>query len=186
MAGPVPRNRGREDRAPATGRLCHRKVSVRSIVVRLYNLANDALGVALGSLGVRCGGATLRRAEDGSIRVYEDVGGPVGRFIKAINGGRDAAMAVGHVVLYTRRFDLATAGHRWLWAHERAHVRQAEYLGPLYLPLYLLGLLPSSLWALWRREARLFHDGHVMEQLANRSADRAVPEVAARRRGGHG
>ncbi len=163
------------------------QMPVRSILVRLYNLANDALGVALGSLGVRCGGATLRHAEGGSVRVYEDVGGPVGRFIKAINGGRDAAMTVGHVVLYTRRFDLATAGHRWLWAHERAHVRQAEFLGPLYLPLYLLGLIPSSLLALAKRNPALFHDGHVMERLANRSADRAVPEVAARRqRGGRG
>ena len=138
----------------------------------LWNLPNEAIGRAFGLFATGCGGASLRWEESGRIAVYEGIGGPVGRFIRAINGGRDAAMTIGSVVLNTSRFDTAERG-RWWFAHERAHVGQSQVLGPLYLPLYLLGLIPAGLWALVKHNARLVHDAHPLEVLANRSAAKA-------------
>lgn len=73
-------------------------------------------------------------------------------------GWRYDAITFGHVVLATAPMD----AH--LLAHERAHVRQYEAWGPLFLPAYAL----ASLWALFR--GRGAHDGNHFERAADRSA----------------
>lgn len=148
------------------------------------NRLNDLWGGVLGRLALH-GGARRWRLHGGRVVVYDGCGGLVARYIRALNSGCDAAVAVGHVVLYTQRFDLSMAGDRWLLAHELAHVAQAERLGFLFLPVYALGLVPAVVrWLLHRLRGRRgsFHDLHPMEEAANRAADREVPE-AARPRG---
>ncbi|MHB1004891.1 MAG: eCIS core domain-containing protein [Chloroflexota bacterium] len=144
---------------------------------------NSLLGNSLGALSLRLGGATRRELEGGRVTLYEGCGGPAGAFIKAINGGRDAAITIGHAILYTRRFHLEDAADRWLLAHERAHVAQAERMTWLYLPRYLVGEVPAALrwWRRRRRPDRLpLHDLHWMEIEATSVANAAVPEAARR------
>lgn len=50
--------------------------------------------------------------------------------------GGVAAIALGHVVLAQDERSLD-----WTRAHERVHVRQCEYWGPLFVPAYLLASL---------------------------------------------
>jgi hypothetical protein len=143
------------------------------------NRLNDLYGNALGRLAMASGATRTLLA--GGVVVYEACAGPVGWFIRRINGGREAAVTVGHVVLFTLRFDLSSPADRWLLAHERAHVSQAEALGILFLPTYSLGLVPAAALWFWHRlrgRRRPLHDLHPMEVAANRVANVAVPEAA--------
>lgn len=159
--------RGEPSRGPSTG----------AFLLSVWLGVDDLVGHGLGYVAVRFGGASVRWAEDGAIAVYEDCGGPVGGFMRAINGTpwRPVAMAIGRAILNTGRFPAHGQWGRWWYAHERAHVGQAKVLGPFYLPLYLLGLVPAALLALGRRDFRLLHDAHLMELLASRAAEGKVP-----------
>jgi hypothetical protein len=84
------------------------------------------VGLALGVLGR----GRPRWSEEFGCLVFEGVRGPSGRALAAVGAG---ANALGHVVL--SRFEHTPER---LLAHEAAHVRQAERLGPLLIPAYLL------------------------------------------------
>ncbi|MGE3841437.1 MAG: hypothetical protein AB7I50_07605 [Vicinamibacterales bacterium] len=54
--------------------------------------------------------------------------------------GGVAAMALGHVVVGQDAESL-----EWTRAHERVHVRQCEYLGPFFVPVYLLASVVAAM-----------------------------------------
>jgi hypothetical protein len=78
----------------------------------------------------------------------ERVGGPAARgwlFILPPNKYRFiGAVALGHVIVAAPSMLKGEAG-RWTLAHELAHTRQHDVLGPLYLPLHGLCQLLSSI-----------------------------------------
>lgn len=101
------------------------------------------------------------------------------RLVPLRGGAR--AMTLGHVVLGRTALDLLHTR-----AHERAHVRQTEMLGPLFAPAYFL----AGVYA-WLRGKRAYRD-NVFERQARsaenapstppripQSADRAFPGAAA-------
>ncbi len=144
------------------------------------NRFNSALGRAVARLG-RAERATHIAPPSTGLAVYDLCAGPAGWLIRAINGGGDAAITLGDVVLFTGHLDPSLAGHRWLLAHEAVHVRQARRLGLLYLPLYLTGAaLTLPLWLFLRLRGRRpsWHDLHPMEMAASLEADRREPLVA--------
>lgn len=96
------------------------------IAVTLWAAPLSVVGLAFGLLG---GGRPRWDATHGCL-VFEGTGGLSGRALEAVGAG---ANAVGHVVL-SRHEHTPPA----LLAHEAAHVRQAERLGPLLLPVYVL------------------------------------------------
>jgi len=65
-----------------------------------------------------------------------------GRLGRAIGG-----LALGHAILLSRRYDDGSLVGRVVLAHELAHTRQHDVLGPLYLPLHIGAQLVSAL--LW-------------------------------------
>ena len=83
----------------------------------------SAVGLVLGAAA----GTTPRRSN--GVLLFAPAAGLTGRLIR-LRGY--AAMALGHVVIAT---DGPSAA---LLAHELVHVRQAERLGPLFLPVYLV------------------------------------------------
>jgi hypothetical protein len=84
---------------------------------------------------------------------------------------RARAMTLGHVVLGRDRAALASTR-----VHERAHVRQAERWGPLFLPAYAA----ASLWAFLRGGHR-YLDNHfeVEARRSEREPRRGPGESAA-------
>ena len=86
----------------------------------------SAVGVLIGLLG---GGRPRWDPEFGCL-VFEGVGGLPAMLLRGVGAG---ANAIGQVVIST--YDPTS---RRLLAHEALHVRQAERLGPLLLPLYVL------------------------------------------------
>ena len=54
------------------------------------------------------------------------------------------AVTLGHAILYRPGIFLGPQGRRVL-AHELAHTRQHDWLGPLYLPLHVLAQASSAL-----------------------------------------
>lgn len=126
------------------------------------NWGNDALGTGLGLLG----SGQIRFDAEGNL-LFENVRGPVATGLKRINNTNDpVAMTLGHVILSTDPIDESVErGAKWL-AHESAHVRQSELLGPSYIPAYVL------LWLLSGRD----HDTHPMEQQASAYQGRYWPE----------
>lgn len=97
-----------------------------------------ALGLLLAGLAI-CTGGRVRRV-DGVLEVH---GGGVRRLLEEavpIPGGADA-MTLGHVVVGRTAASLARTR-----AHERAHVRQCERWGPLFVPAYLA----AGAWAALR------------------------------------
>jgi len=111
----------------------------------LWALPTTVVGLSFAGLAILTGGKL--QISDG---VLEATGGVVRWFLThcvPIKGGV-SAMALGHVVLGVDRYALErTRGH------ERAHVRQCERWGPLFIPAYLL----ASLWQyLHGRQA--YHD----------------------------
>jgi len=75
-----------------------------------------------------------------------------------------AAVTLGHVVLYRRGlFDGMTG--RLILAHELAHTRQHDWLGPLYLPLHILAQSVSALLSIGERPRHSrVHDNNPLEQ----------------------
>jgi len=100
----------------------------------LWTLPTNGLGHLAGAVASRSLG---RRVESplATARVYL-LDGSLGQAI----GG----VALGHAILLSRRYDLATLRGRVVLAHELAHTRQHDVLGPLYLPLHVGAQLVSS------------------------------------------
>ena len=74
------------------------------------------------------------------------------------------AVTLGHVILHRPRFFEGTAGQLIL-AHELAHTRQHDVLGPLYLPLHILAQSVSALLSLGRAPTHTrVHDHNPLEQ----------------------
>jgi hypothetical protein len=69
--------------------------------------------------------------------------------------GYVGALTLGHVVLGYSKEILSAYRH-----HERAHVRQYEVLGPIFLPVYLA----ASIWA-WLK-GRGAYEGNYLERKA--------------------
>jgi hypothetical protein len=74
------------------------------------------------------------------------------------------AVTLGHVILHRRRFFTGQHG-KLILAHELAHTRQHDILGPLYLPLHILAQSISAVLSLGRpaRHSRV-HDYNPLEQ----------------------
>lgn len=112
-----------------------------------WSLPNSALGVLLVALALASGGRAARVCG-----VLEAHGGLVAfmlRRLVPLRGGA-SAMTLGHVVV-ARDIDCLERTR----AHERAHVRQYERWGPLFLPAYL----GASLMALVRGQ-HYYRDNH--------------------------
>ena len=103
----------------------------------LWPAPATVIGLVFASLALRRGRVT---AVDGVIEAY----GPLLRWalthLTLVRGGI-AAITFGHVVLVRDAESL-----EWTRPHERAHVRQYECLGPLFLPAYIA----ASMWAVAR------------------------------------
>jgi hypothetical protein len=74
------------------------------------------------------------------------------------------AVTLGHVILYRPGMFDGRVG-RLVLAHELAHTRQHDWLGPLYLPLHILAQSASALLSIGRppRHSRV-HDNNPLEQ----------------------
>jgi hypothetical protein len=74
------------------------------------------------------------------------------------------AVTLGHVILHRPGLFEGLEGHLIL-AHELAHTRQHDWLGPLYLPLHILAQATSALLSLAGRPAHSrAHDHNPLEQ----------------------
>jgi hypothetical protein len=75
------------------------------------------------------------------------------------------AVALGHAIVHASDF-LAGERGRLALAHELSHVRQHDWLGPLYLPLHALAQLASALLYLARprRDCTPQHAYNPLEQ----------------------
>lgn len=123
-------------------------------------LAAYAWAAPLTAAGLLVGATsgTMPTVRDG-VLLFAPAGGLAGAVLRTRGF---AAGTFGHVVLAVR--DPSPA----LWAHELAHTRQAERLGPLMAPLYL-GLLATHGYA-----------RHPMERAARRAGRRVRTAEAAR------
>jgi hypothetical protein len=101
------------------------------------------------------------------------VGGPVAvGWLYPIRAGLGldwvGAITLGHAILFRPGFlDAKTTRARLTLAHELAHTRQHDWLGPLYLPLHILAQLASAALTLARGgPARVspVHDHNPLEQ----------------------
>ncbi len=107
---------------------------------KLWTSPNTLLGVALGALALPFGARW--RVGDNAVSV---IGHPLIDLLGI------SAITFGNVVLYRRgahpdlrALDYRRARWQRLGDHERAHTRQYERWGPLFLPLYLaLALVPG-------------------------------------------
>jgi hypothetical protein len=124
----------------------------RGLFSSQWDLGNDDIGVVAGLLG----GGQARFTSEGSL-VFENVHGDVGDTLRSWASGGQNAVTVGHVILNTTVFPKSNPF--WL-AHESAHVRQSEVLGPFYLLAYGALLITSG--------GPAQHDAHPMEDQANR------------------
>lgn len=114
---------------------------------------------ALGSLAIIASGATWRW-RDG---VIEAAGPGVARLFDAGQPAQPiAAMTLGHVVI--ARDETALESTR---AHERVHVDQYEWLGPLFLPAYACASLVA-----WARRGDAYLDNAFERQARRRTAGR--------------
>lgn len=101
----------------------------------------------------------------------ERVGGPAARgWLYPIRGGIGldwvGAVTIGHAILHRPGLlDTGTPAARLTLAHELAHTRQHDRLGPLYLPLHILGQTVSALLSLGRPVVfTRVHDRNPLEQ----------------------
>ena len=118
---------------------------------------NTLLGLVLLPLAWPGGGRVRRVAG-----VLEASGGALAWLLARLPvPGGAAAMTLGHVVLGRDEGCLERTR-----VHERAHVRQAERWGPLFLPAYGL----ASLWA-WVRGGHAYLD-NAFERAARACEDR--------------
>ena len=104
---------------------------LRAILLRLWAAPTTAVGLLVLLLTLPTGGRV--RVHTG---VLEVCGGLAAWMLRRV---RASAMALGHVVLA-----VDDAAHDRSRDHERVHVRQAERLGPLFLPAY--GLASLTAW----------------------------------------
>jgi len=76
-----------------------------------------------------------------------------------------SAVTIGHVIIY-RPGTFDSWPGRLILAHELAHTRQHDRLGPLYLPAHLLAQGVSALLSLRSRSPRVsrVHDGNPLEE----------------------
>lgn len=122
---------------------------------RLWTLPTNLLGHAAGLLA---SGERPRR-----------VSGPAASaWLYRISPGRGldwvGAVTLGHAILYRRDIFEGPLG-RLILAHELAHTRQHDWLGPLYLPLHILAQSTSALISLFaRRHHSRVHDHNPLEQ----------------------
>ncbi|MBI1353853.1 MAG: hypothetical protein GC160_05865 [Acidobacteria bacterium] len=127
---------------------------MRSLVY-LWALPTTAVGLALGALALVSGGGVRRRA--GTLEFH---GGWLGAILAATPAGA-TAMTVGHVILGRHE-----AGLDRCRSHELVHVRQAELLGPLFIPAYFA----ASAWAA-ARGRHLYRDNWFEVDARRRSED---------------
>jgi len=99
------------------------------------------------------------------------VGGPAARgWLYPIRDGIGldwvGAVTIGHAILHRPGLlDTGTLPARLTLAHELAHTRQHDRLGPLYLPLHILAQATSALLSLGRPVAfSRVHDRNPLEQ----------------------
>ena len=119
------------------------------------------------------------------------VGGPAARgWLYPIRRGAGldwvGAVTLGHAILVTPGLvDSGTLAARLTLAHELAHTRQHDVLGPLYLPLHILAQLTSAVLSIGRPVAvSRVHDRNPLEQRwiavsASETRRRADEQVAA-------
>jgi hypothetical protein len=103
------------------------------------------------------------------------VGGPAARgWLYPIRRGVGldwvGAVTLGHAILYSRgMLDGPSLPARLTLAHELAHTRQHDWLGPLYLPLHALAQAASAVLSIARARGRSpvvsrVHDYNPLEQ----------------------
>lgn len=123
---PPPPGRSTTARLAATWLPPRPATRVGRTLAAIWAAPASLLGLLFGVLG---GGHPRWDAEHG-VLVFEDTGGISRRLLRGIGAG---ANAIGQVVISTYPQTPAR-----LLAHEAAHARQAERLGPLLLPAYVL------------------------------------------------
>ena len=101
----------------------------------LWASPTTLLGLILGGVALLSGGRARRRG--GTLEFH---GGWLGKLLAVTPAGA-TAMTVGHVILGRHPEGLDRCR-----SHELVHVRQAEMLGPLFIPAYFA----ASFWALLR------------------------------------
>ena len=132
----------------------------------LWALPNTVLGLALLPLLVASGGHV--QVVNGVLELH---GGVVTWLLRRLVplGGGALALTLGHVVLGRDRPTLAATR-----GHERAHVRQCERWGPVFIPAYLA----AGAWALIRGRdayaANYFERQARRQELAGRCAGRST------------
>ena len=129
----------------------------RALARWLWTLPTNVLGHAAGLLA--------------SGRLPRRVGGPaaVGWLYPIRRGlGLDwiGAVTLGHAILHRRgMLEGRELAQRLTLAHELAHTRQHDWMGPLYLPLHLLAQATSAALSLGRRPVvSRVHDRNPLEQ----------------------
>ena len=128
-----------------------------SVIAYAWAAPVSLLGLAAGALTLITGGAVDRRSGVLEFR---------GAFSRALLESRFVAaraMALGHVILGRDQDSLDACRD-----HERAHVRQAEILGPLFVPAYLA----AGAWAAIRHRDR--YRANWFERDAERRARRSA------------
>ncbi|MES1205391.1 MAG: DUF4157 domain-containing protein [Pseudomonadota bacterium] len=114
------------------------------------------------------------------------VGGPAARgWLYPIRDGMGldwvGAVTIGHAILHRPGLlDTGTLPARLTLAHELAHTRQHDRLGPLYLPLHILAQTVSALLSIGRPVAfTRVHDRNPLEQsfiaISDSETHRAAP-----------
>ena len=106
-----------------------------------------------------------------SARLPRRVGGPAAvGWLYPIRGGLGldwvGAVTIGHAILHRPGLlDQSTTASRLTLAHELAHTRQHDRLGPLYLPLHILSQAGSALLTRGKRvTVSRVHDFNLLEQ----------------------
>lgn len=109
------------------------------MIATLWALPNSLVGLVYGGIGIVCG---ARHEWDATQRIL--------RFVDMPRWLMPTAMSLGHVQVYAcgrcRLPDGRQAANRFgvpVVIEETLHTRQAEVLGPLYLPLHGLCMLAS-------------------------------------------
>ena len=96
----------------------------------VWALPNTLLGLLVVPLAFLSGGTTRRVA--GVLEIHGRGVAWLLRRVIPLKGGA-SALTLGHVVVGRNESDLVRTR-----THERAHVRQAERWGPLFIPAYLI------------------------------------------------
>ena len=123
----------------------------------VWTAPTNALGhlaglVVSGGRGTRVGG---RAAQGTTYRIRDGIG------LDWVG-----AVTLGHAILYRPGMFLGPRG-RLVLAHELAHTRQHDWLGPLYLPLHVLAQATSALLSVLlpgRPVHSRVHDRNPLEQ----------------------